>query len=74
MPVKYEGIKIIFGIYTRCQQIDCMLSTDRLLGLKMYIFLTLKFILLQNTIYLLTTSVTNLAFFYVWLKDLYPEA
>ena len=34
MPVKYEGIKIIFGIYTRCQQIDCMLSTDRLLGLK----------------------------------------
>ena len=24
MPVKYKGIKIIFGIYTRCQQIGCL--------------------------------------------------
>ena len=22
MPVKYKGIKIMFGIYTHCQQID----------------------------------------------------
>ena len=27
MPVKYKGIlKIIFGIYTRCQQIDVFLK------------------------------------------------
>ena len=30
MPVKYKGIlKIIFGIYTRCQQIDCFFPKIR---------------------------------------------
>ena len=30
MPVKYKGIlKIIFGIYTRCQQMDCFLKEGK---------------------------------------------
>ena len=57
MPVKYNGIlKRVFGIYTRCQQIElnprpipswrpwsCIFRNWSRLGLKMYIFLTLVF-------------------------------